>query len=574
VTLSLKALRELTALLFAAALALPSAALGEETAETSVSESPEKKPRATASRALAVWGPSTAEAGGTITRNVLEARLPDSEPFPARVLRLSDWLEATAFEISGNSEAIPCSTWAPDIEVGDGKTEIGELTRRGLALLDDLEPASALESFALAEQRIPCQQVFLPREALARLPFHAGIAAYVNGDPSASTTYFKQAASIDPTQPWDPSYPTEPQATFLSAVQEVVSSPKARVYGDMRGTDYVEVWLDGQRLDLDKAIERAVLPGVHVVQALDRKSVWHSFVHRLDSGGKLFLFSASGLEQMVLDGPDGALAGVATAMLRDRASEEVLTELFIARVDPEDPGKTQVRTFDPRKSSWNTLEEPIAQAAPPAPPPVEKEPVPAVVTAPIEEEVEVPLSKKEQARKDLLRDPLFRSSAIVAMKLFQLRRCKPSEATNERCPGGSPETADYIGGLVQIDVRIIKGLNLDIRFGMTAADLRLGGTLLPEVGLGMRYRFLTGPLQPYLGVGADFFAGTTRESIYNSTNTVVIYAGALGTGGIDFEFSDGFRLSFEGGLGAIIQPEAGTEIWPMGHFVFGIGRFL
>jgi len=266
---SLKPLRSLAVLLFAAAVTLPSAALGDENAQAPPSQTQEKKPRATASRALAIWGPSTAETGGAITRDVLEARLPEGEPFPARVLRLSDWLEASAFEISGNSETIPCNTWAPDIEVGDGKTEIGELTARGLALLDDLEPASALESFALAEQRIPCQQVFLPREALARLPFHAGIAAYVNGDAAASTSYFRQAASIDPTQPWDPSYPTEPQATFLSAVQEVVASPKARVYGDMRGTDYVEVWMDGQRLDLDKPIEKALLPGVHVVQALD-----------------------------------------------------------------------------------------------------------------------------------------------------------------------------------------------------------------------------------------------------------------------------------------------------------------
>ena len=126
-----------------------------------------------------------------------------------------------------------------------------------------------------------------------------------------------------------------------------------------------------------------------------------------------------------------------------------------------------------------------------------------------------------------------------------------------------------------IDVRIVKGLNLDIRFGMSATDLKRGGTLLPELGLGMRYRFLTGPLQPYMGMSADFYAGTYRKE--NETkNTVVIYGGPLWTGGIDFEFSDGFRLSFEGGVGAIIRPEdgAGVDAWPMGHFIFGIGRFM
>jgi len=112
---SLKLLRGLAVLLITAAVALPSAAIGDENAQAPPSETLKKKPRATASRALAIWGPSAAETGGAITRDVLEARLPEGEPFPARVLRLSDWLEASAFEISGNSETIPCNTWAPDI---------------------------------------------------------------------------------------------------------------------------------------------------------------------------------------------------------------------------------------------------------------------------------------------------------------------------------------------------------------------------------------------------------------------------------------------------------------------------
>jgi len=554
-------------LLLAAAIALPQSLHVAQAEEPSSTADAENKPRAKATRSLAVWGPSKLGDGSSIARKVLSERLPEGDPLPARVLRLSDWLGAQSFQIEGSAEAIPCNSEPSNVEVPDGTTEVEQLTARGVALLDDLEPATALGSFLLAQQRLPCQKGFLSREALARLPFYAGIAAYVNGDAAASTKHFRQTASVDASQRWDPSYPTEPQSTFLSAVQEVVSAPKARVYGDMRGTDYVEVWLDGQRLDLDKAVERVVLPGVHVVQALDSNSRWQTFVHRMESGETLLLFSANGLEQMLLDGPDGVLGAVATTTLQDRAANEVLTEVFVVRIEADDPSKTQIRTFDPRNRNWGLLE-----AAAPTPTAGEAQPT-APGTAAGSGELAPPLSKKEAFKKNLLREPRYRSGAFVGLKLFQLHRCKSSEVSGERCPSGTPPTAEYVGGLVNIDVRIIKGLNLDIRFGMTASDLGLGGTLLPEVGVGMRYRFLTGPLQPYLGGGGDFFAGTTRDSIY-ATNDVVVYGGLLVYGGIDFEFPDGFRLSIEGGTGAIIQPEDGASAWPMGHFTFGLGRFL
>ncbi len=560
-------------LLMVSVLALPCLA---------AAETEEKRPRATASRAVAVWGPSNVADGSEIARQTLETRLPAGEPFPARVLRLSDWLEAPKFQISGNAEAIPCSAQAPDIVVPDGKTELGELTALGVAQLDDLEPAKALELFTLAAQRLPCQQEFLSTEAITRLPFYTGLAAYLLNDIESSANQFRQSAALDAAQPWDDSYPTEPQSTFLSAVQEIVAAPKARVYGDMRGTEYVEVWLDGQRLDLDKAIERQVMPGIHLVQALDESSNWQSFVYRLESGGKLLLFSSKGLENTILDGPDGVLSALATSILRDRSAQELLTELYVLKLNPEDPSAIQVRAFDPRDSNWMTLRAPLIEST------VAQEeapkPAPEAVPAPVTKEAKKALSKKEKAEKELLRDPRYRSGAAASFKLFQIRRCLDSEVVEDRCPNGSHPIADYIGGTVLIDVRIIKGLNLDIRLGMTATDLKQGATLLPEVGVGMKYRFLTGPIQPYLGGGADFFAGTVREDIYDSTNSVVIYGGVQGFGGVDIEFSDGFRLTFEGGAGAIVNPnegsdawlnsQAGSEAWPMGHFLIGLGRFM
>ena len=584
------------ALLWWMALGAPSLAAAEADATTGVTASTgatadaaEAQPRATASRAVAVWGPSNVGDGAEIARQTLRQRLPAGEPLPARVLSLSDWLQAPEFQISGNGEEVVCVAAASDVVVPVGRTELDELTARGLALLDDLEPESAIKTFALAAQRLPCQQEFLSTEAIARLPFYAGIAAYLHGDTEAAAHQFRQSAAMDPAHPWDSSYPTEPQSTFLSAVQEIVAAPKARVFGDMRGTAYVEVWLDGQRLDLDKAIEREVMPGVHLVQALDEGSRWHSFAYRLDSGGKLLLFSAAGLEHTILDGPDGVLSTLATAMLRERGANELLTELYVLRLHPDELSAVSVRAFDPRSGTWTTLRakataqtsvepeaaEPGAGAAP-APALTEATPAPALAKK--------SLSKRQEAEQQLLRAPRYRSGAAASFKLFQLRRCPAADSNTGRCPNGSEPVSNYIGGTVLIDLRMIKGLNLDIRLGMTATDLKLGGTLLPEVGIGIKYRFLTGSLQPYLGGGADFFAGTIRESIDDSTNTVVIYAGVQGFGGLDIEFSDGFRLTVEGGGGAIINPDegsdawlsdgTGSEVWPMGHFMIGVGRFM
>ncbi|MBJ95033.1 MAG: hypothetical protein CMP23_11255 [Rickettsiales bacterium] len=531
------------------------------------------KQRATTSRALALWGPSGAQDGSEVSRTVLDARLPREEPFPSRLLTLSDWLESPEFQISGSGTRLECEEQVPLAigEVPEGKTELDHLTAQGISLLDDLEPASALEQFALAAQRLPCQQEFLSRESLALLPFYRGIAAYLLGDIDKAAGQFRQSAAINPAQPWNPAYPTEPQATFLSAVQEVIAAPKARVFGDLRGTPFVEFWLDGQQLDVNKAIERELLPGIHIIQALDSNSKWQSFVYRLDSGGKMLLFSKQGLERTILDGPDGPLAQVATALLRDRAGQNLLTDLFLIRLHPTEKRVIELRSFDPRSGTWDRLTAPSPQAQAEAndaqATATEKatEPAPALKKA---------LSKQDKRRAELLREARYRSGAVASFKLFQLHRCPDEEDEAGRCANGNEARPQYMGGAVVMDIRMLKGLNLDIRLGMTTTDLDKGATLLPEIGIGAKYRFLTGTLQPYLGGGGEFFIGTVRESVYDTNNQVVVYPGLQGFGGLDIEFSDGFRITFEGGAGAVINPEDGRKTWPFGHFIFGIGRFL
>ena len=116
------------------------------------------------------------------------------------------------------------------------------------------------------------------------------------------------------------------------------------------------------------------------------------------------------------------------------------------------------------------------------------------------------------------------------------------------------------------------GLNLDLP-GAGFADGGDGGTILPEVGAGVRYRFLTGTLQPFVGVQGAVFIGTTRPD-RNSNDEVVAYGGIVGNGGLDIEFEDGFRITFEGGGGVVLSGEGEQKRWPVLHGHFALGRFL
>ena len=158
---------------------------------------------------------------------------------------------------------------------------------------------------------------------------------------------------------------------------------------------------------------------------------------------------------------------------------------------------------------------------------------------------------------------------------MQILRCDTRDTSSAGlCPDGTRQKNDYMGGLVNIDVRLVKGLNLDFRFGSTVSDFRKGGTLLPEFGFGLRYRFLTGLLQPYAGLGGDLFFGTVRLVDSTNQNRVVVYGGILFFGGLDVEFPDGFRISVEGVAGALPRPAGMDGAWPMGHFQVALGRFM
>jgi hypothetical protein len=550
--------RHLLMLLALTLFAAPLAASAEEPA-----------PRATTDRALLIWGPSQLADDGTMARTALEGRLPADVPFPSRVLRISDWLGAAKFRLGGSAAAIPCATPPSEEALPDGvDNEIEGLVLLGKQALDQLDPGGALELLQLAEARIPCQTVFVSRDLLYQTYFYGGVAAFFDGKGKTASSYFRLAAAVDPERDWDASFGPEPQSTFLSAVQDVISRPRGRVYGDMRATNYVEVRLNGESLDLTKAFEARILPGIHLVQAVDDEGRWSTFVRRVDEAGTITFFSATGAEQMVLAGPDGVLRGLAAGTLTARAKEERITEVYLVTVDDGTGRLPVVYGFVPEIKQWTRLEK-LASGE-------------IRTTTELAEVQEIniaepELSRAEQQKQAFLRDADYRSSATFGFKFSQIFLCGPQQVTlvgsEERCPDGRTREQTYIGGLIGIDVRLVRGLNLDFRFGAHVADFKDGGTLLPEVAVGMRYRFLTGVFQPYLAVAGDMFIGTTRESVF-AADKVSVYGGLLGYGGIDFEFPDGFRLTIEGGGGGLFGGEGSRLNWPMGHVLLAIGRFL
>ena len=553
--------RILLTILALALLALPSTATAQEE-ETEKEEAPG---RATTKHSLLIWGPSATDDDGSLARAALEERLKPEVPFPSRILRISDWLGAARFRLGGSAVAIPCATPPSEEALPDGiDNEIEGLVRLGKTALEELDPSAALEHLQLAEARIPCQTVFVSRDILYQTYFYSGMAAFFAGQSKTSAGYFRLAAAIDSDRDWDSSFGPEPQATFLSAVQDVVARPKGRVFGDMRATNYVEVRLDGESLDLTKAFETRLMPGVHLVQAVDEQGRWDTFMRKVDEAATLTFFSATGAEQMVLEGPDGVLKTIAAGTLTQRAKEEQITEIYLVTLNPE--GIPRVYSFVPEIKQWARLEK-LATG----------EIRTTTETAEVVPVAEPGLTKAEQTRQAFLRDADYRSSATFGFKLHQWFLCGPNEATlvgaDERCPDGRQRDQTYIGGLVGIDVRLVRGLNLDFRFGAHITNLKTGGTLLPEVSVGIKYRFLTGVFQPFLGVAGDIFIGTTRESRH-AKSEVTVYGGIMGMGGVDFEFPDGFRLTLEGGGGVILAGEGLSPEWPTAHMLVSIGRFL
>jgi len=556
-------------LLFLLMLATPAFAQEEATEASTESDAPPVD-----EGALLIWGPSSAVGLDDVATAGLADRLPPKTPFPGRVLRAADWLGAAKFRLGGSAVPIPCA--APPADIGESdKTEIVALNEMARKQLDDLDFAGGLELYEEAMARLPCQLVFVDPTTAWETYFYAGVGAFYVEQRKKALEYFKQAATIDPTREWDSSFPPDPQSTYLKAVQDVIARPEGRVFGDTRGTQYIEVRLDGKALDLTKAFETTVRPGLHVIQAVDDRGDWTTWVRQVEEGATLTFFSAKGAEQMLLDGPDGVLKNLAAADLTRRGEEEKLSDIYLVTIDPAKRETIRVFRYQPGFQLWSTLEEGAnivtEQAAPTDG---------GQTATSVSNNNELPTTMTPEQKREWMfkRDPDYRSSATFGFKFSSIFRCGAGavDLDTQRCTAdGYPRQNNYIGGLVGIDVRLYKGLNLDMRFGAMASDISEGGTILPEAAFGFRYRFLTGVIQPYVAVAADFLFGTFRPNRFEP-DKLTVYAGPTGYGGVDFEFGDGFRVTVEGGMTLLLSGEGrNDEIrWPAPHVLVALGRMM
>jgi hypothetical protein len=477
-------------------------------------------------------------------------------------------LGAAHFRIGGSGQLVACETLQPQLPEGTApEDELSSLIKRGRAALDELDSETALGLFQLAEQRVPCQDTFLDRDTFHAIFFYGGIAAFFAGQHEEASRLFRQSATIDPSHLWSASYGPEPQSTFLSAVQDVIARPRVRIYGDMRGTGYLEIRLDGSELDRTRAFETTVHPGVHLIQAVDPDGNWSTFVRKLDEGGSITFFSALGAERMVLEGPESVLADFSGTRLSKRAREERLDEIYVITIDPSGQNQPRVFSWIAATQEWTLLQR-RAEA-----PKEDQTSVEKPTDTPTDTPPEPALSPAEKRKAALLRDPDYRTSTTFGFKYSSMFLCPEDEVSGERCPDGRERQNNYVGGVVGIDIRLIKGLNIDLRFGAGFTDQSQGGTLLPELGAGIRYRFLTGTLQPFVGGQGMMWIGTRRPNT-NSNDKVKVYGGIIAYGGLDIEFDDGFRVTFEGGGGAVLGGEEGQGNWPVVHGQFALGRFL
>ncbi|MCO4768448.1 MAG: hypothetical protein KDA24_00350 [Deltaproteobacteria bacterium] len=547
-------------LLLVVGLALPSMAFAQKKKKGEVEE--EAGPT-TDSSAILLYGPTGEDRSGAALE-ALQGRMEEGELPPARTLGVQEWLGAARFRLGGSAKELPCTTPDPKLKYKrDEETEIAALNKKANGLLADLEPEGALAQFLVAHGRLSCQTTYIDQDTFWESFFYAGIAAFYTGDSQGSRAHFRQAAAIAPERKWDASYPPEPQSTFLSAVQDVVARPKGKVFGDLRDTNYSEVWLDGRPLDLTKAFELEVYPGRHLIQAVDADGRWSTWVYDIREGATLTFFSAVGLEEMVLDGPDGVLGKTASNTVAKKAREAGLDHVYVVRLG--DDGKPlRVWYFETRTIAWTRLERSAT----------------GEITRTTVATEEVELTPEEKNRQAFLRKPDYRASVAVGFKFFELYKCGPQQAIastdtsgRERCPDGSYRKSPHLGGIIGIDINLIQGLNLDIRFGALATDFSVGGNVLPEAEVGFRYRFLQGVLQPFIAVAGDFFFGTYRENS-RADDEFALYVGPSGYGGVEFEFPDGFRLTLEGGGGVILSGEGSSKTWPHGHVMLAIGRFL
>jgi len=132
------------------------------------------------------------------------------------------WLGSAPLDACAGEEVLPRTAFDRSLEAFSDDLLFGEFDK-ARAATDDL----------LA--RLPCIDSVLDAGRLHRLWFLRSALEYLEGRPSEAGVAMEQAVVIDPSGPFDPSFPEGLQELLLTARADVLARPKARIVVGVSG---------------------------------------------------------------------------------------------------------------------------------------------------------------------------------------------------------------------------------------------------------------------------------------------------------------------------------------------------
>ncbi len=273
---------------------------------------------------------------------------------------VSDLFPAEEEALLGAAKVTPCAGEPAAVE--DYLAGIADL-QQAIRGLEDVGPRirslQAMQA-CLVEAAAPAD--------LARVALLAGVVAHSDGDLSGATTAFAEVFAIDPTHPWDPEFPPDPQIQFANAATAVAQAPRFELSAVLPlGTS---LWVDGRRIE-SPADPIELPPGRHLIH-----------VRTLGAAAPTALaFTADGTaDEVVLVHPgafraDAALEGGLVASV-----ERVLRGLDREGAS-RTPGHLVVLSPEPAVWSWEPSSRTLVAAARA---PAETPEVPPVDPVPVE----------------------------------------------------------------------------------------------------------------------------------------------------------------------------------------------
>lgn len=201
---------------------------------------------------LYAGAPAGPEAAARVAAALAEIDPPISLAEPPT--HVSDLFPTEATALLGVADVSTCASEPVEAEAYlDGLAEL----LHALRSLQDTAPR--IRSLRMMQACL--NEPVAPAE-LARVALLAGVVAHSEGDAAAAASAFSEIFAIDPTHPWDPEFPPDPQIAFANAATAVAQAPRVSLSAVVPlGT---AVWIDGRRME-SVADTVELPPGRHLV---------------------------------------------------------------------------------------------------------------------------------------------------------------------------------------------------------------------------------------------------------------------------------------------------------------------